>query len=46
LFSAAVPKESRLDTTIDGIRERFGPGVLMRASLLPRPADGGGPQRR
>ena len=46
LFPAAAPKESRLDTTIDGIRERFGSGVLTRASLLPRATDGGGPQRR
>ena len=46
LFSSAPPRESRLDTTIDGIRDRFGPGVLTRASLLPRPPDGGGPQRR
>ena len=46
LFSTAPPKESRLDCTIDGIRDRFGSGVLTRASLLPRPCDGGGPQRR
>ncbi|HEY2145925.1 MAG TPA: hypothetical protein VGH12_07660, partial [Steroidobacteraceae bacterium] len=27
---------SRLDSTVDGIRERFGEGLLTRASLLPR----------
>lgn len=34
LFSGA-PQESRLDATVDGIRERFGDAVLTRASLLP-----------
>ncbi|HEX4152848.1 MAG TPA: DNA polymerase IV [Steroidobacteraceae bacterium] len=37
LFETAPAKESRLDTAVDGIRERFGAGVLTRASLLPRP---------
>jgi DNA polymerase IV len=46
LFLAAPPKESRLDTTIDGIRNRFGSGLLTRASLLPRSPDGSGPKRR
>jgi DNA polymerase-4 len=35
LFSAHQP-ESRLDATIDGIRDRFGTALLTRASLLPR----------
>jgi len=33
--SAAPPKGSRLDTAIDDIRDRFGTGMLTRASLLP-----------
>jgi DNA polymerase-4 len=38
LFQGAVaaPAE-RLDQTVDGIRARFGKGVLTRASLLPKP---------
>jgi DNA polymerase-4 len=36
LFSAEPHNDSRLDATLDGIRERFGPGVVTRASLLPR----------
>jgi DNA polymerase IV len=43
LFSS--PGSSRLDATIDGIRDRFGPLVLTRASLLPRPPDGTGSRR-
>ncbi len=35
------PQESRLDATIDGIRERFGRELLTRASLLPRVPGGG-----
>jgi len=35
------PSESRLDATIDGIRERFGTQILTRASLLPRTPGGG-----
>jgi DNA polymerase-4 len=42
LFLALPAKESRLDSTIDGIRDRFGPGVLTRASLLPRSSGGPG----
>jgi len=43
---AAEPGESRLDATVDGIRERFGTALLTRASLLPRtPGGGGGPPR-
>ncbi len=38
--AAAPAKDARLDTAIDGIRDRFGSGVLTRASLLPGPADG------
>ena len=37
---AACLRDSRLDATIDGIRDRFGSSVLTRASLLPRPPDG------
>jgi len=33
-----------LDATVDGIRDRFGSGLLTRASLLPRSRDGGGPR--
>jgi DNA polymerase IV len=36
-----VPQESRLDATVDGIRERFGKSLLTRASLLPRTPSGG-----
>jgi DNA polymerase-4 len=32
---------SRLDATVDGIRERFGKSLLTRASLLPRTPSGG-----
>lgn len=45
LFAESTPREARLDTAIDGIRNRFGPGVLTRASLLPRSSDGSGPRR-
>jgi DNA polymerase-4 len=42
LFSGPVPEQSsRLDSAVDGIRERFGQGLLTRASLLPRgPSNG------
>jgi DNA polymerase-4 len=42
LFSGPVPDSgSRLDSAVDGIRDRFGEGLLTRASLLPRgPRDG------
>ena len=37
LFSGPEPKAaSRLDSAVDGIRDRFGAGLLTRASLLPR----------
>ncbi|HEX3949215.1 MAG TPA: DNA polymerase IV [Steroidobacteraceae bacterium] len=37
LFSGPLPNPgSRLDSAVDGIRDRFGEGVLTRASLLPR----------
>lgn len=37
LFSGPVPQPgSRLDSAVDGIRDRFGQGLLTRASLLPR----------
>jgi DNA polymerase IV len=40
LFSGSGPRDSRLDAAIDGIRDRFGRGLLTRASLLPRPRTG------
>ena len=45
LFSEGCARVSRLDSAIDGIRDRFGARVLTRASLLPRSADGSGPRR-
>jgi hypothetical protein len=30
---------ARLDSTVDGIRERFGKGSLTRASLLHKPGE-------
>ena len=37
LFSGPLPgSSSRLDSAVDGIRDRFGEGLLTRASLLPR----------
>jgi DNA polymerase-4 len=37
LFSSPQPNAgSRLDSAVDGIRDRFGQGLLTRASLLPR----------
>jgi len=37
LFSGALPDPgSRLDSAVDGIRDRFGAALLTRASLLPR----------
>jgi hypothetical protein len=38
---AGVQQPSRLDATVDGIRERFGKALLTRASLLPRTPGGG-----
>ena len=40
LFAGAA-QPSRLDATVDGIRERFGKSLLTRASLLPRTPSGG-----
>jgi DNA polymerase-4 len=34
LFAGSPAEGSRLDTAIDGIRDRFGAGILTRASLL------------
>ena len=45
LFAEGPARVSRLDSAIDGIRDRFGARVLTRASLLPRSADGSGPRR-
>jgi DNA polymerase-4 len=45
LFAAGPARVSRLDSAIDGIRDRFGARVLTRASLLPRSSDGSGPRR-
>jgi DNA polymerase IV len=37
LFAGALPAQStRLDSAVDGIRDRFGDALLTRASLLPR----------
>jgi DNA polymerase-4 len=35
LFAGGSAQGSRLDTAVDGIRARFGAGILTRASLLP-----------
>jgi DNA polymerase-4 len=35
LFAGVSAQDSRLDAAIDGIRDRFGPTMLTRASLLP-----------
>jgi DNA polymerase IV len=40
LFVVEPPKASRLDAAVDGIRDRFGSGIVTRASLLPRPGSG------
>jgi DNA polymerase-4 len=41
LFSGPTPDSgSRLDSAVDGIRDRFGHGLLTRASLLPRGSRG------
>ena len=45
LLAARPARDSRLDCAIDGIRDRFGSGVLTRASLLPRSSSGSGPRR-
>jgi DNA polymerase IV len=45
LFAEGPARVSRLDSAIDGIRDRFGARVLTRASLLPRSSDGSGPRR-
>ena len=42
LFSGSPAEGSRLDAAIDGIRDRFGSGILTRASLLPGPRAGSG----
>jgi hypothetical protein len=42
LFAGGPPRVSRLDSAIDGIRGRFGPHMLTRASLLPGTQSGSG----
>ncbi len=42
LFATGRAQGSRLDTAIDGIRGRFGPDILTRASLLPGTPSGSG----
>jgi DNA polymerase-4 len=42
LFAAGSAQSSRLDSAVDRIRNRFGAGVLIRASLLSRPPGGSG----
>jgi DNA polymerase-4 len=42
LFGASPGESSRLDMAIDGIRDRFGSGMLTRASLLPGTPGGSG----
>jgi DNA polymerase-4 len=44
LFADVKPAPSRLDSAVDGIRGRFGAGVLTRASRLPRTPGGSGSQ--
>jgi len=46
LFEEGPLRDSRLDSAIDGIRDRFGSRVLTRASLLPRSAGGDGSSPR
>ena len=42
LFSGASPAQgARLDSAVDGIRDRFGKALLTRASLLPRTPENG-----
>jgi DNA polymerase-4 len=43
LFDGGSARGSRLDAAIDGIRGRFGPAMLTRASLLPRTPGGSVP---
>jgi DNA polymerase-4 len=40
LFAGARASPARLDHAVDGIRERFGKGLLTRASLLRKPPGG------
>lgn len=45
LFAAVQPpKGSRLDATVDGIRDRFGSALVTRASLLPKAPGGTDPR--
>jgi DNA polymerase-4 len=46
LFEPEPPRESRLDSAVDDIRERFGASVLTRGSLLPRRVPAGLGSRR
>ena len=44
LFAEGPERNSVLDATVDGIRGRFGSGLLTRASLLPRAPGGSDPR--
>jgi len=44
--STAGTRNTRLDATVDGIRDRFGLGLVTRASLLPRAPGGSEPRGR
>jgi DNA polymerase-4 len=41
--NVAPSRNARLDATVDGIRDRFGAGLVTRASLLPKASGRGGP---
>jgi len=43
LFASEATRGTRLDGAIDGIRDRFGAGMMTRASLLSRSSSGRGP---
>jgi hypothetical protein len=43
LFAGGPAQSSRLDSAIDGIRDRFGSDMLTRASLLSRTPSGSDP---
>ena len=45
LFAGEARNDSQLDDAVDGIRGRFGAGLVTRASLLPRAPGRGRPRR-